>query len=51
LIPIREIKAKEILGEKELKIILDLKDGEECATSWGCDLTSKYVEINGGYRT
>jgi len=50
-IEFNEIKAKEILGEKELKIILDLKDGEECATSWGCDLTSKYVEINGGYRT
>lgn len=46
-----EVKAKEILGKKELKIILDLKDGEGSAMSWGCDLTSKYVEINGGYRT
>jgi len=50
-IELNENKAKEILGEKELKIIVDLKDGKETAISWGCDLTSKYVEINGGYRT
>ncbi|WP_342750030.1 bifunctional glutamate N-acetyltransferase/amino-acid acetyltransferase ArgJ [Petrotoga mexicana] len=50
-IEFNEIKAKEILGEKELKIIVDLKDGEESAISWGCDLSYKYVEINGGYRT
>ncbi|RLL86207.1 ornithine acetyltransferase [Petrotoga sp. HKA.pet.4.5] len=50
-IDFNEVKAKEILGKKELKIIVDLKDGEESAMSWGCDLTSKYVEINGGYRT
>jgi len=46
-----ETKAKRILREKELKIIVDLKDGKENALSWGCDLSSKYVEINGGYRT
>jgi len=50
-IDFNEINAKEILGEKELEVIVDLKDGEESAMSWGCDLTSKYVEINGGYRT
>lgn len=50
-IEFNEINAKEILSEKELKIIVDLKDGEKNAKSWGCDLTSKYVEINGGYRT
>lgn len=50
-IDFNEVKAKEILGKKELKIIVDLKDGEESAISWGCDLSYKYVEINGGYRT
>jgi len=50
-IDFNEVKAKEILGKKELKIIVDLKDGEESAISWGCDLSCKYVEINGGYRT
>ncbi|NMA10955.1 MAG: hypothetical protein GX932_08115, partial [Methanomicrobiales archaeon] len=25
--------------------------GEGIATAWGCDLTEKYVEINGKYTT
>ena len=30
---------------------LDLGAGKEEATAWGCDLTEKYVEINGKYTT
>jgi glutamate N-acetyltransferase/amino-acid N-acetyltransferase len=30
---------------------LDLASGTEQATAWGCDLTEKYVEINGRYTT
>lgn len=30
---------------------LDLAAGEGKATAWGCDLTEKYVEINGKYTT
>ena len=33
----------------EVKIIIDLKMGEESATAWGCDLTSDYVKINTKY--
>ena len=46
-----EDKAKEILLEKEIEIIVDLNDGEFSATAWGCDLTYEYVKINGDYRT
>ncbi len=46
-----EEKAKEILLEKEIEILVALNDGEECATAWGCDLTYDYVKINGDYRT
>lgn len=46
-----EEKAKEILGSKDVRIVLDLHDGEEQATAWGCDLTHEYVTINGSYRT
>jgi glutamate N-acetyltransferase/amino-acid N-acetyltransferase len=46
-----EEKAKEILKEKDVHIILDLHVGEEQATAWGCDLTHEYVTINGSYRT
>jgi len=33
----------------EIKIIIDLKMGEESATAWGCDLTYDYVKINTKY--
>ena len=46
-----EEKAKEILLEKEIDILVDLNDGEYASTAWGCDLTYDYVRINGDYRT
>ncbi len=46
-----EEKAKEILLEKEIDIVITLGDGNASATAWGCDLTYDYVKINGDYRT
>ena len=46
-----EEKAKEILLEKEIEILVTLGDGAYGATAWGCDLTYDYVKINGDYRT
>ncbi len=46
-----EEKAKEILLEKEIDILVQLNEGEKSATAWGCDLTYDYVRINGDYRT
>lgn len=46
-----EEKAKEILLEKEIEILVDLKDGSFEAEAYGCDLTYDYVKINGDYRT
>ena len=46
-----EEKAKEILLEKEIEILVTLGDGDGTATAWGCDLTYDYVKINGDYRT
>lgn len=46
-----EEKASEILKEDEIKIIVNLKDGNAKAVAWGCDLTYDYVKINGDYRT
>ena len=50
-IPFSEEKAKEILLEKEIDILVGLNDGSWEATAWGCDLTYDYVKINGDYRT
>ena len=46
-----EEKAKEILLEDEIDILVDLNQGGADATAWGCDLTYDYVKINGDYRT
>ena len=44
-------KAKEILLEDEIDIIVNLGSGDGTATAFGCDLTYDYVKINGDYRT
>ena len=46
-----EEKAKQVLLEKEIDILVDLNSGKQEATAWGCDLTYDYVKINGDYRT
>lgn len=46
-----EDKAKDILLEKEIEIIVSLRDGNGSAEAYGCDLTYDYVKINGDYRT
>lgn len=46
-----EEEAYKILSEDEVKIIIDLNEGEESAVAWGCDLTYDYVKINAEYRS
>ena len=46
-----EEKAKKVLLEKEIDILVTLGDGAAGATAWGCDLSYDYVKINGDYRT
>ena len=50
-IPFSEEKAKEVLSEPEVDILITLHEGDAEATAWGCDLTYDYVKINGDYRT
>jgi glutamate N-acetyltransferase/amino-acid N-acetyltransferase len=44
-------QAKAAMHGKKVIFELDLAAGAEKATAWGCDLTEKYVEINGRYTT
>lgn len=46
-----EEKAKEILLENEIQIIVELNNGNFEAVAWGCDLSYEYVRINGDYRS
>jgi len=43
--------AKKAMGGRRVVFILDLAQGKQEATAWGCDLTERYVEINGKYTT
>jgi glutamate N-acetyltransferase/amino-acid N-acetyltransferase len=49
--PIVEEEVKEYLELETVKIIVELNQGEDSATAWGCDLTYDYVKINASYRT
>lgn len=44
-------KAKIAMHGDTVAFDLDLAAGDGKATAWGCDLTEKYVEINGKYTT
>ncbi len=45
-----ESQHKAVLAGTELKVIIDLAEGEHSATSWGCDLTHEYIDKGGNYR-
>lgn len=46
-----EEKAKRIMSEEAVEILVQCGDGNCSGTAWGCDLTYDYVKINGDYRT
>lgn len=46
-----EETATKILSGNPVKAILDVHNGKEEATAWGCDLTYEYVKINADYRS
>ncbi len=46
-----EEEATKVLAEDDLRIDIELTQGDEKAIAWGCDLSYDYVKINGDYRT
>jgi len=46
-----ESEATALLSQPEVEIRLDLGAGDAEATTWTCDLTPRYIDINAGYRT
>lgn len=46
-----EEEATKVLSEEKVKVIADIKMGNEKATAWGCDLTHEYITINADYRS
>jgi glutamate N-acetyltransferase/amino-acid N-acetyltransferase len=50
-VPFSEERALEILSQEVVEIRAELGLGDARAKAWTCDLTAKYIEINGAYRT
>lgn len=46
-----EEKARQILLQENVLIVIDLNQGTEFARFWTCDLTKEYVHINASYRS
>jgi glutamate N-acetyltransferase / amino-acid N-acetyltransferase len=46
-----ESRANAIAGQSDVKVRLDLGQGDKEAVVWTCDLSHDYVSINGHYRT
>ena len=46
-----ETDAHAAIAKTDVSVTLDLGLGSETATSWGCDLSHAYVDINAHYRT
>ncbi len=46
-----EEKARAIMQQEEMGIVVDLRIGPASATAWTCDFSYDYVRINADYRT
>ncbi len=46
-----EAKALEIMKADTVTVFVNMNEGSEQATAWGCDLTYDYVKINADYRS
>ena len=44
-------KVKKLMDKDNLKIVVDLKQGNENATAYGCDMSYDYIKINAEYTT
>lgn len=43
-------KVKSILNDNEIKLIIDINEGNSNVTVWGSDLTYEYIRVTGDYR-
>lgn len=46
-----EEQARKVLAADEIRVMIEMQEGKESATAWGCDLSYDYVKINADYRT
>jgi glutamate N-acetyltransferase/amino-acid N-acetyltransferase len=46
-----EAEMSAYMKQQELEVAIDVGMGRASSTMWTCDLTKRYVEINGDYRS
>lgn len=44
-------RIRKLMDKDSLKITIDIRQGKESATAYGCDMTYRYVKINARYST
>ncbi len=50
-VPFSEEKMKAVLRERDISVLVDLKQGPAALTAWGTDMSHDYVSINSDYRS
>lgn len=50
-VQVDESEIEKLLKKEDIKIVIDLKTGNEECTYWTCDLSKKYIDINADYRS
>ena len=46
-----EEEAKKLLNKEQVKVSVDLDEGDQSSTWWTCDYSEGYIKINSSYRT
>ncbi|KAJ9479098.1 Arginine biosynthesis bifunctional protein ArgJ, mitochondrial [Pseudozyma hubeiensis] len=50
-VKVDEAEIGKLLKKEDIKVVIDLKNGQEDCTYWTCDLSREYIEINADYRS
>lgn len=50
-VPFSEEEMKKVLRQRDISVLVDLKQGSAGLTAWGTDLSHEYISINSDYRS
>jgi len=50
-VPFDEAKMKKVLQQRDVTVLVDLKQGPAELTAWGTDMSHEYISINSDYRS
>ncbi len=50
-VPFNEEEMKKVLQERDISVLVDLKQGPAELTAWGTDMSHEYISINSDYRS